>query len=154
MKTKTIAWFNCYLLLITVLLCGCSNLTVQKAAEREETQKIINQVKNSRLIILNVYHNRCESCQLIEPVIEKLQADYSQDTKIAFLKYDLSNLFTILKSRKLAKELGLENIYKSQKYSGIVLFIDTQSKQVLDTLIGEYNVSRYNEIIKKRLNAT
>lgn len=141
-------------LLLAIVICGCSNLTVQKTAEREETQKIINRVTNSKLIILDVYHNRCESCKSIEPIIEKLQADYSQNGNIAFLKYDLSNLFTIFKSRKLAKALGLENIYKSQKYSGIVLFIDTQSKQVSEILIGEYNIDRYNEVIKKRLNAT
>ena len=144
------------LILLTVVIIGsvsCSQSSFKRISH-EEQQKIINQVKNSKIILLDVYHNRCESCKLIEPVVKQLKEQYSQNPDISFLKYDLSNPFTIYDSRKLAKNLGLEEIYKSQKYSGVILFIDSKTKEVLDTLIGEYNLSKYNEIIEKRLRAT
>ena len=136
-------------IVLSFLLCGCSLLLDQKLTPQD--MQSINQVQHSKFLVLDVYHNRCDSCKSIEPVVEKLKADYSGNSSISFLKYDLSNPFTIFKSRKIAKELGLENIYKAQRYSGVVLFIDLQTKQVLDTLIGEYNIERYNEVIGKRL---
>ena len=138
--------------LASLLLCfsvsflsGCSNLKVQKAEDLE----IINKAQNSKLIVLDIYHNRCESCKYIEPVIEKLKSDYSNNPSIAFLKYDLSNPITIFRSRKIAKKLGLENIYKSQRFSGVVIFITTQTKEVSDTLIAEYNIEKYKPVIEK-----
>ena len=140
-----------YLSLITaILLHGCSITSFERTSS-EEKQKIINKAQNSKLIILDIYHNDCSSCKLIEPVIKKLERDYSQNNDVAFLKYDLSNPFTILDSKKIAKELGLEKIYKSQRYSGVVLTIDTNKREALDTLINEYNISKYNDVIAKRL---
>ena len=57
---------------------------------------------------------------------------------------------------KIAKALDLESIYKAQRYSGIVLIIDTKSKKVLDSIIAEPEVEIYASIINKRLkgNAT
>ena len=135
-------------LLLASFISGCSNPEVQKA----EDIKLTNKAQNSKIIVLDVYHNRCESCKQIEPVMKQLEENYSQNPDIAFLKYDLSNPFTIFRSRKIAKQLGLEDIYKLQRYSGVVLVIDTKSKQVLETLIAEYNIEKYNEVIEKTIN--
>ena len=136
---------------LIVLLCGCSSLNIQSSGEKENIQNIVNKAENSKLIILDIYHNNCETCKFIEPVFEKLQSDYAQNPDIVFLKDDLSNPFTFIKSRNIAKALGLESIYKAQRYSGVVLFIDSKTKQVVDTLVGEDRIEKYNKIIEKRL---
>ena len=137
--------------LITFLLCGCSSFGIQSESEKANIQEIVDKATNSKLIVLDIYHDQCGTCQLIEPVFEKLQSDYSQNSDIVFLKYDLSNPFTYLKSRRIAKAVGVEEIYKAQRYSGIVLFIDSKTKQVVDSLIGETNIEKYNKIIKEKL---
>ena len=140
---------------LALILNGCS-INIPTVSQ-EELQKLVIKVQSSKLIILDIYHNRCESCKKIEPIIEKLKTIYSSDENIVFLKYDLSNPFTIYSSRRLAKQLGLEGIYKPQRFSGVVLIIDTQKKLVLDTLTAEYNLNKYNEVIEERLkgqNAT
>jgi thiol-disulfide isomerase/thioredoxin len=136
-------------LVLIVLLSGCSSLNIQSAAEKANVQDTVNKANNSKLIILDVYHNRCETCKFIEPVFEKLQQDYLQNPDVVFLKYDLSNPFTAIKSKRIAKALGLEQIYKAQRYSGIVLFIDSKTKQVVDSLIGESNIEIYKSAISK-----
>ena len=138
-------------LLLIVLLCGCSVLNIESTAEKENIQKIVNKVNNSKLILLDVYQDRCETCKFIEPAFRKLESDYSQNPDIAFLKYDLSNPFTNIRSMRIAKALGLEQIYKSQRYTGIVVFIDSKTKQVFDNLIGESNIEIYNKVIEERL---
>ena len=139
-----------YSLSFIIFLCGCS-FNIPQISE-EDIQKIVTKVNNSRLIILDVYHNNCSDCKLIEPVIKKLENDYSINKDIAFLKYDLSSPVTIFKSKQIAKALGLEHIYNLQKYSGVVLFIDSKKKHVMDTLITVYDEKKYNEVIKQRLS--
>lgn len=145
--------FKIFLSLILCLsLFGCTS-PAQRAVEQEEIQKIVTKAQKSKLIVLDVYHNRCSSCQIIEPVIRALENIYEENYDVVFLKHDLSNPFTTFKSLKIAKSIGIEDIYKAQRYSGIVLFIDTKSKKVIDTLIGEYNIEKYEAVIQKVLNA-
>lgn len=135
---------------ITLLSSGCSVFITQQ--EKENIQQTVSQAQNSKIIILDVYHNRCKVCKVIEPIMKELQTNHSTDKDLAFLKYDISNPFTIYKGREIAKGLGIENIYKSQRYSGIVLFIDTKNKNVMEVLIGEESLDNYNKVIKENLN--
>lgn len=135
-------------LFITILAYGCvspQSFTVSK----EELSEIKNKSNKASLIILYVYHKNCASCRKIEPVIEKLKSIYTGNEKILFLKYDLSSPFTIYKSRQVAKEIGIEDIYKSQRFSGIVLFVNPAKKETIDNLIAEYDVKKYIETINK-----
>lgn len=151
MKTITLILI---IILSALHLSGCS--LIGKRLPEEEIQKIITRAKNSKIIAVDIYHTRCETCRLIEPVVKSLEKYYKGNNEIVFIKYDLSNPFTLFDSMKIAKALGLESIYKAQRYSGIVLIIDTKSKKVLDTIVAETNHSIYASIINKRLkdNAT
>ena len=118
----------------------------------QEDKDLISKAKNSQYIVLDVYQKGCESCRYIEPVFKKVEEYYSNNPKVVFLKDDLSNSFSALKSLKVAEELGLGDIYKSQRYTGIVLFIDTRSKVLLESLVAEYSYDKYIEVINRRLN--
>lgn len=154
MLNKNNCFIVIYLVSFLILFSGCSLLIKETPEEKALMQKIINEVQNSKLIILDVYHNRCESCKLIEPVMEELKKSYLENKDVAFLKYDLSTISTLVKSRNIARELGLENIYKAQKYSGVVHLIDPKDKKILNTLIGEYNLSKYKKLIEEKLSDT
>jgi len=140
-----------YLVFCFVLFSGCSLIIKETPEEKAQIQKIINEAQSSKLIVLDVYHNRCKSCKLIEPVMEEFKKSYLENKDVAFLKYDLSTIATLVKSRKIARELGLEDIYKSQKYSGVVHLIDSMDKKVLNTFIGEYNLDKYKKLIEYQL---
>ena len=137
-------------ILTIILIFGCTNPNVQRLSN-EEIENAISKAKSSKLIVLDVYHNRCETCKHIEPVIEELKVKYFENDKVSFFKYDLSNPFTINDSMKIAKALGLEKIYGSQRYSGIVIFINTETKQVIKDLIAEYNPDKYIEVIENNI---
>lgn len=139
---------------LSLTLTSCS--TISQKTSPEQIKKITEQVEKSKLVVLDVYHDRCETCKIIEPVIKQLESDYEGNNNVVFLKYDLSNPITIFNSRKIAKAIELEDIYKSQRFSGVVLVIDSQKKTVLDTLVGEPNIKKYYGTIEKNLaiNAT
>lgn len=142
-------------LLLSIFLSGCSLIGLKKIPE-EELQIIAHKVQKSQIIVLDIYHKHCETCKYIEPIIKKLESNYLQNPNIVFLKYDLSNPFTIYNSKLIAKTIGIENIYKSQRFSGVVFIIDSKTKKILDNLIAEYNIDTYTKTIEKRLkeNAT
>ena len=135
--------------ILFVSLSGCTS-PAQRALEEKEIQAIVSQAQNAKVLLVDVYQDRCPTCQLVEPAFQKLKEKYSRDKDIAFLKYDFSSPFTILKSWKIAKPLGLEKIFKAQRYTGIVLFVDMNTKQIFATLVGEYNIEKYVEIIEKK----
>src|SRR3989338_271073 len=143
MKTITLILI---IILSALHLSGCS--LIGKRLPEEEIQEIITQSKKSKIIAVDIYHTRCGTCQLVEPVFKSLEKYYKGNNDIAFIKYDLSTPFTLLDSMKIAKALDLESIYKAQRYSGIVLIIDTKSKKVLDSIIAEPEVEIYASIIK------
>ena len=136
-----------FLILLAGFLVGCSIHRISP----EEIQNTINKVQKSKLIILDVYSDSCPSCRRIKPVMKELEINYEENPDITFLKFDYSNPFTMYDSEKLANKLGLENIFRSQRYVGVVHLVDVRTKKILDSLIGEYNFSRYTEIIEKRL---
>lgn len=146
---KNFLIFSCFIFMI-LILNGCS-IEGLKPLSKEEISQIKQKVEASKLIVLDVYHNHCESCKYIEPQLEKLKVIYSRTNDVVFLKYDLSNPFSVANSRAIAKELGLENIYKAQRFSGVVIFIDSKTKEILDTLVAEYDASKYVAAIDKHL---
>ena len=136
-------------LFILILLSGCA--IVESPEEKQKTQDLINRVQNSKITLIDVHHDHCEPCKAIEPIIDKLEKEYSSNPSIAFLKYDLSNPFKSDKSMKIAKELGIENLYKSQRYTGVVLVLDSKTKEVLETIVAEPNEEVYIQAIESRI---
>ncbi len=137
----------------TFFLSGCSHLG--KLSDKE-IGEIINKGLKAKIYVVDIYHDKCETCKQIEPTVRKLKEYYEGNNAVVFLWYNLSNPFTLYDSMKIAKALGLEDIYKAQRYSGVVLIIDAKTKKVLDTIIAEPDIKQYATIIKKWLesNAT
>lgn len=142
--------FLAFFIFLFCFVNGCSKTILNEPVN----SVLIERAKYSKLIVLDVFHNRCESCKLIEPVMKQLEEKYSQDLNVVFLKYDLSNPITVFRSKREATLLGLEDIYKSQRYSGVVLFINTGTKEVVRTLIAENDIEKYLEIIDSTLNSS
>lgn len=135
--------------LLGFLFSGCA--MVESPEEKQKTQDLINKVKNSKITLIDVHHDHCEPCKAIQPIVDELEQEYSSNPDIAFLKYDLSNPFKSAKSMNIAKELGLEKLYKSQRYTGVVLIIDSKTNELLETIVAEHDKNIYLEAIESRI---
>lgn len=134
---------------IFVMISGCS--VVESPEQKLKTQELIQRAKNSKITIIDIHHDGCEPCKFIKPIFQKLESKYESNKDLVFLTYDLSNPFKASKSIKIAQELGLEKIYKAQRYTGVVLILDTKTKEVLDTLIAEDNEEKYIDAIESKV---
>lgn len=141
--------FAVSILLMSSLFSGCA--LVESPEEKQKTQELINKVQKSKITLIDIHHDHCEPCKAINPIIESLEEKYASNPDVAFLKYDLSNPFKSAKSMKIAKELNLEKLYKAQKYTGVVLVIDSQTKDVLETIVAEPDKQIYIEAIESRI---
>lgn len=137
-----------FALLILLINSGCSLLGYKKLSE-EELKNITDKIKKSKVLVLDVYHKNCESCKYIEPIIKELEKRYLGNSDIVFLKYDITNPFTILSSRQIAQASGLEKIYKSQRFSGVVHIISSKDKRILASLVADYDINNYIDLIEK-----
>lgn len=137
------------ILLLGFLFSGCA--IVESPEEKQKTQDLINRVQNSKITLIDVHQDQCEPCKVIKPIFEMLEEKYSSNPDIAFLSYDLSNPFKSAKSMSIAKKLGLEKLYKSQRYTGVVLVIDSKTNELLETIVAEPDEQIYIEAIESRI---
>lgn len=136
-------------LFFLILFSGCA--VIESPEEKQKTQDLINRAQNSKITLIDVHHDHCEPCKVIKPLFEKLEEKYSSNPDIAFLSYDLSNPFKSAKSMNIAKKLGLEKLYKSQRYTGVVLVIDSKTNELLETIVAEPDEQIYIEAIESRI---
>lgn len=135
---------------LIIFLTGCT-FTAKPTITQDEINLISKRVGESKLIILDIYFSGCRSCKHIEPIIKKLEEKYASNKEIIILKYDFSSPTTTANSLAIAKSIGLEELYKAQKYSGVVLFISSKTKQTVDELVGETSEDVYERAITKNL---
>lgn len=109
----------------------------------------IEEAKKAKLFVVDIHHNQCAGCATVAPVFKKVAEKYKNKNYISFFTFDLSNHDSIDETRTFARELGIEEIYDSNKHTGEVLFIDAKNKELLDTLVLEEDPDVYHKLIKK-----
>lgn len=109
----------------------------------------IEKVKKAKLYVVDLHHDRCGGCSITTPVFERVAEKYKKNKKIAFMTFDLTTRDTVLDTQKLAKALEIEDIYKAQKHTGEVLFIDAKKKEILASLVLERDDEKYHKLIDK-----
>lgn len=132
------------------LLNGAEVASIEAERKLYELSKPpIDEIKEAKLYVVDVHHDMCGGCATTAPVFEEVADKYDRKEYVSFFTFDLTTRETIEETRKLAEELGIEEIYNNQKHTGEVLFIDAQNKQVLDTLVLEEDPDVYHKLIKR-----
>ena len=131
------------------LLAGKSVESIdKKPASYKLSKPPIERIKQAKLYVIDIHHNKCGTCAITAPVFEKVAEEYKDNINVSFFTFDLSTPKTIDETRKLVASLGLTNIYNSHKHTGEVLCVDaTTKKQVGDSLVAETDTSKYHSII-------
>lgn len=130
------------------LLRGENIASIDKEPAKYELSKPpIEKIKQAKLYVIDIHHDKCSTCAITAPTFEKVAKTYNDNQQIAFFTFDLSTSKTIDESRKLAEELDIKDTYDSHKHTGEVIFIDASRKEIVGTLVAETNLNKYQEII-------
>ena len=100
-----------------------------------------------KLQIVNIYGQWCKTCNITDPVFQKLQHKYRKDKNLQFLVFDETDEVSLGRTEKIARENGLEALYEHERHTGEVLFVDTETKNVLARFYGVDDLKKYTKAI-------
>jgi thiol-disulfide isomerase/thioredoxin len=115
----------------------------------ERSKPSLEEIQAAKLYAIDIHHDMCSGCAITAPVFEKVAKSFQKKNFISFFSFDLTNRETIAEARKLAKELGLEEIYNTEKHTGKVIFVNAKTKEIMASLVLEKNPEVYYDMVKK-----
>lgn len=137
------------------LLQGKEVKSFDKLPKKYELSKpTVNEIKQAKLYVINVHHDKCGTCSITAPVFEQVAAQYKNNKDVSFFTFDLSTQRTIDETRDLATKLGIKDIYDKYKHTGEVLFVDAATKKIKQSIVAERSVVKYHKIIDMILQQT
>ncbi len=103
---------------------------------------------DKRPVVVAIRADWCPYCKKLEPVMMDLMKEYGE--KLNFVVFDITNEKTVMASKQLAKEKGLEEFFDKNKDKSAFVAILKDNKQVFSA---KYNTKRetYVEAFDKAL---
>jgi thiol-disulfide isomerase/thioredoxin len=115
----------------------------------ERNNPSLEEIKSAKLFVIDIHHDLCSACSITAPIFEEVARTFQKKNYVSFFSFDLTNRETIADTRKLAKELGLEEIYNTEKQTGKVIFVNAKTKEIMASLVQEKNPEVYYDMVKK-----
>lgn len=85
------------------------------------------------LYVVKVHADWCGACTALIPVLDEVRTSLA-DKPVLFLELDVTDAKRTAQSRLLAAALGIEEPFKTNNKTGLVLLIDPAKKSVVETL--------------------
>ncbi len=85
------------------------------------------------LYVVKVHADWCGTCTALVPVLEEVRTSLA-DKPVLFLELDVTDAKRTAQSRLLAAALGIEEHFKANNRTGLILLIDPARKAVVETL--------------------
>jgi len=87
-----------------------------------------------KVIGVKMWASWCGKCKQLDPKLSNVKPQF-EGQPILFTQFDMTNDFTISQSKKMAKLLGLSDLFQKHKGStGYMVLLDAQTHKVLTTL--------------------
>lgn len=85
------------------------------------------------LYVVKVHADWCGACTALIPVLDEVRTSLA-DKPVLFLELDVTDAKRTAQSRLLAAALGIEEPFKANNRTGLVLLVDPAKKAVVETL--------------------
>jgi thiol-disulfide isomerase/thioredoxin len=115
----------------------------------ERSKPSLEEIKSAKLFVIDIHHDLCSACSITAPIFEEVSRNFQKKSFVSFFSFDLTNRESIADTRRLVKELGLEEIYNSEKQTGKVLFVNAKTKEIIASLVQEKDPQVYYDMVKK-----
>ncbi|MCD4709940.1 MAG: hypothetical protein K8R52_03780 [Bacteroidales bacterium] len=102
------------------------------------------------LYAVSFHADDCNASKAIAPKVNSLQKHLEGKT-VEFVKFDFSTEESTIKTRSLAKKLGLSNIITTNPGTGFVVLADAKSKEKKAALTSKQSLDEMLAIVDKNL---
>lgn len=85
------------------------------------------------LYVIKVHADWCGSCKALVPILKEVQAEVA-DQPVLFVKLDVTDSTLTSQARLLAAALNIEDHFKANNKTGLVLLINAQDHTLLETV--------------------
>jgi thiol-disulfide isomerase/thioredoxin len=131
-------------LIITIILAVGAGYFYQANAQQNETAE-------AKIIGVKMDAEWCGYCRVMNPKLDEVMPEFINES-ILFVKFNMTNEFTLAQSRLLANRMGLLEIFDTQQgKTGYMLLIDSASGEVLKRLDSDLSKEDLRTEIKKYL---
>lgn len=85
------------------------------------------------LYVIKVHADWCGSCKALVPILKEVQAEVA-DQPVLFVELDVTDSTLTSQARLLAAALDVEDHFKANNKTGLVLLINAQDHTLLETV--------------------
>ena len=85
------------------------------------------------LYVVKVHADWCGSCTALVPILQEVQAGVA-DQPVLFVQLDVTDSTLTSQARLLAAALDVEDLFKANNKTGLVLLINAQDHTLLETV--------------------
>ena len=104
------------------------------------------------LYVVKVHADWCGSCTALVPILEEVQAGVA-DQPVLFVQLDVTDSTLTSQARLLAAALDVEDHFKANNQTGLVLLINAQDHTLLETVTKQNSAAEIVGKIKTHLAA-
>ena len=104
------------------------------------------------LYVVKVHADWCGSCTALVPILEEVQAGVA-DQPVLFVQLDVTDSTLTSQARLLAAALEVEDHFKANNQTGLVLLINAQDHTLLETVTKQNSAAEIVGKIKTHLAA-
>jgi thiol-disulfide isomerase/thioredoxin len=106
--------------------------------------------KTTKLYALTFDSDYCGACKKMKPNVMELQTK-AEGESVEWVKFDFTSKESKTKSKELATELGVVDLYKKNQATGFVLLVDADSKEKVGKLTSKQSSDEMYQTIKNIL---
>ncbi len=104
------------------------------------------------LYVVKVHADWCGSCTALAPILKEVQAGVA-DQPVLFIQLDVTDPALTSQARLLAAALDVEDHFKANNKTGLVLLINAQDRALLETVTKQNSAAEIVGKIKTHLAA-
>lgn len=121
-----------------------------ESANAQCGEKTASAEKSTKLYALTFHADYCGACKKLKPNVMELQTK-TEGESVEWVSFDFTSAESKEKSKELATELGVADLYKENQATGFVLLVNADTKEKVGKLTSKQSSDEMYQTIQNIL---
>ena len=149
-KNDTMKKLMYLLAAVTIIAFATESASAQCGDEKASAEKTASADKTTKLYALTFHADYCGACKKLKPNVMELQTK-TEGESVEWVKFDFTSKESKTKSKELATELGVVDLYKKNQATGFVLLVNADTKEKVGKLTSSQSSDEMYQTLKNIL---